>query len=82
MSEAFLAEEAPPPRTPPEAAVFVRMLPETVPGLPDELGHIQLENEARRIERPLLPRDRGNPPCRKVRSTCHSPLKHALPIGA
>jgi len=82
MSEALLAEETPPPRTPLAAAAFVRMLPETVSSLPDELGHIQLENEARRIERPLLPRDRGNPPCRKVRSTCHSPLKHALSIGA
>jgi len=41
---------------------LIRMLPETVPGLPNDGRHIQLEDEARRVERLLLPRRSGNTP--------------------
>jgi hypothetical protein len=51
------------------------MLSETIPGPPDQGGHVQLENEARRIERDTPPRRRV-----AARPRCHSPHGHALAI--
>jgi hypothetical protein len=51
------------------------MLSEAIPGPPDEGGHVQFENEARRIERRTSPRRRV-----AARPTCHSPHEHALAI--
>jgi hypothetical protein len=37
-------------------ALAIRVLSEAVPGLPDQGGHIQFENEGRRIKRHVSPR--------------------------
>ena len=71
----FFAHDAPPPRGPLALIGIIAMLSETVPGPADEGGHVQLENEGRRIERRRLPR-RSVAAC----PTCHSPHNHALAI--
>jgi len=86
----IFSKEAPPPGLLAPIGV-IRMLSETVPGPPDEGRHLQFENEARRIERRVLPRRgaTGAPPGsrattrrRSARPTCRSPHKHALLIAA
>ena len=56
------------------------MLPEAVPGLPDEGCHVQLQNDRCRIERCMLSQhivaavplaDRGKALRRPTRSMCH-----------
>jgi len=53
-------------------ASVIRLLSETVPGLPDEGCHLQFENKGRRIEWRA-------PPAWSTRPRLH---EHALPIGA
>jgi hypothetical protein len=50
----LFAEEAAPPRSPFTLIGIIRMLAETVLGLPDKGRHLQFQKETRRIEwRPL-----------------------------
>jgi hypothetical protein len=78
------ADKSPPPGAP-AAAVVIPVLAEAVAGLTDQLRHLQMENEARRIERRCLVRNIATdaPPRGTAMMWClmyRSPRKHALPV--
>jgi hypothetical protein len=79
-----LPDEPPPPGAP--ALALIPVLAEAVTGLPDQIRHLQMKNEAGRIERGGLARNiAADAPCGGMAMTwClkyRSPRKHALPVA-